>query len=267
EDLVRERYEEFGYVLTRIGKPPKRAIPFCTEEPFDKITGNLIAPNGSEGQKIEFLGNGQQVVVAGIHPDTKQPYRWHGGEPGKIKREDLPYIRETGPAGVEVVRLLVDDLVALLIRDYGYKHAPGRPGEEGSTNDAPADIPADTMRVIREGVADDKLQASAFRNVLTVLKRLGLLTGHINDLFDKYPDGMARGYSRLQVERAYDKIGFPPPPLVFINMSNWDNEPVPDQEWTVLNRIPRQQCILFSGEGAAGSTPPFGSACAWSRLA
>jgi len=46
----------------------------------------------------------------------------------------------------------------------------------------------------------------------------------------------------------------PPPPLPFINMSNWDNEPVPEQEWTVLNRIPRGQCVLFSGEGAAGKS-------------
>ena len=37
EELVRERYEERGYVPVRIGKPPKRAIPFRTDEPFTKI--------------------------------------------------------------------------------------------------------------------------------------------------------------------------------------------------------------------------------------
>jgi RecA-family ATPase len=46
----------------------------------------------------------------------------------------------------------------------------------------------------------------------------------------------------------------PLPPLPFIDMSNWDNEPVPQQEWSVLNRIPRQQCVLFSGEGGAGKS-------------
>jgi hypothetical protein len=44
------------------------------------------------------------------------------------------------------------------------------------------------------------------------------------------------------------------PPLPFINMSNWDNEPVPEQDWVVLNRIPRRQCVLFSGEGSAGKS-------------
>jgi RecA-family ATPase len=39
-----------------------------------------------------------------------------------------------------------------------------------------------------------------------------------------------------------------------IDMSKWDNEPVPEQDWVVLNRIPRRQCVLFSGEGAAGKS-------------
>jgi RecA-family ATPase len=43
-------------------------------------------------------------------------------------------------------------------------------------------------------------------------------------------------------------------PLPFIDISNWDNEPVPQQEWIVLNRIPRRQAVLFSGEGAVGKS-------------
>ena len=69
---MRERYEEAGYVLTRIGRPPKRAFLFRTEEPFKKITVNFLARNGGETEKLEFLGDGQQVVVVGIHPDTVQ---------------------------------------------------------------------------------------------------------------------------------------------------------------------------------------------------
>ena len=109
EDLVRERFEEHGAVLVRIGKPPKRAILFRTTAPFSKILANVTAPNGA-AEKIEFLGDGQQLVVAGIHPDTKQPYRWHGGEPGQIRRDELPLIT------ADEARALVEDLVELLVR-------------------------------------------------------------------------------------------------------------------------------------------------------
>ena len=42
EEMVRERFEEPGHVLVRIGRPPKRAFPFRTDEPFSKILINLV---------------------------------------------------------------------------------------------------------------------------------------------------------------------------------------------------------------------------------
>jgi Family of unknown function (DUF5906)/Bifunctional DNA primase/polymerase, N-terminal len=132
EDYVREHYEERGHILTRIGRLPKRAIPFRTEEPFSKIVVNVVAPNGS-AEKLEFLADGQQVVVAGIHPETKQPYRWHGGEPGQIAREDLPYIRE------EEARELVAAALEILVRDFGYTRAPERPRKKRKHNGGDSD--------------------------------------------------------------------------------------------------------------------------------
>jgi hypothetical protein len=129
EDYVRERYEEGGHILVRIGKPPKRAILFRTIEPFSKIVANVVAPTGS-AEKVELLADGQQVVVAGIHPDTKRPYTWHGGEPGQIANGELPYIRE------EEARALVDDIVDLLVRDFNYTRAPERPKKQRKDNGA-----------------------------------------------------------------------------------------------------------------------------------
>jgi RecA-family ATPase len=122
-------------------------------------------------------------------------------------------------------------------------------------------IPADTMQVIRDAVAQG--QHIAFWNVMLVLKRRGFSVDRIIALLEKYPDGLAkkyRGRLRDEVERAYRKIKDDEAPddeikpLPFIDMSSWDNEPVPEQDWVVLNRIPRQQCVLFSGEGAAGKS-------------
>jgi hypothetical protein len=96
EDLAREQFAEHGCFLVRIGKPPKRALLFRTDEPFKKITRSFSYPNCDPKYppRIEILANGQQIVVFGTHPETKRAYSWHGGKPGKIKREDLPYIRE-----------------------------------------------------------------------------------------------------------------------------------------------------------------------------
>jgi Bifunctional DNA primase/polymerase, N-terminal len=95
EELARERFEERGYFLVRIGHAPKRAILFRTDTPFKKLTLALVAPDGDTGQKIEILGDGQQLVVAGVHPDTGRPYSWHGGQPWDIPVDELPYISET----------------------------------------------------------------------------------------------------------------------------------------------------------------------------
>ena len=126
EELVRERFEERGYILPRIGKPPKRAIPFRTADPFAKITANLIAADGSTGEKIEFMCDGQQIVVAGIHPGTGKPYNWPLGDLTDIARDDLPEI-----SAVEAQQL-VDDIVELLCRDFGYTRASARPARKGN---------------------------------------------------------------------------------------------------------------------------------------
>jgi RecA-family ATPase len=50
------------------------------------------------------------------------------------------------------------------------------------------------------------------------------------------------------------KAAEPPPPLPFLDMSNWDNEALPEREWAVSDRIPLRQTALLSGEGGAGKS-------------
>jgi hypothetical protein len=117
ENICRDRFEEHGNILVRFGKAPKRAILLRTDEPFSKLSRIFTAPDGSE-QKIEILANGQQVVLFGTHPETKRDYSWHGGEPGEIKREDLPYIRE------DDARAFLDEAATLLIKEFNFTEAP-----------------------------------------------------------------------------------------------------------------------------------------------
>jgi putative DNA primase/helicase len=150
EDLVRRRFEERGTILVRIGLPPKRAILFCTDTPFAKILVNLVAANGSaeKPEKLEFLGDGQQLAAFGIHPDTGQPYRWHGGEPGQVQREDLPLITD------DEARALVAELVELLVRDFGYSRPTKRKRRSGAQTDGGSTTDwADLVSNIRDGQA------------------------------------------------------------------------------------------------------------------
>jgi hypothetical protein len=146
EELIRERCGERGRILVRFGRAPKRAVLFRTNTPFRKVLARLIAPSGDDKQQLEFLGDGQQLVARGIHPDTGRPYRWHGGRPGDVHRDELPEVCEAE------AQALVDDAVALLACDYGYSASEalakrtGRPRVDWHTR---------ALDVVREGSRND----------------------------------------------------------------------------------------------------------------
>jgi RecA-family ATPase len=43
-------------------------------------------------------------------------------------------------------------------------------------------------------------------------------------------------------------------PLTFVDVGVWQDQPVPPQEWVVLNRIPAENVTLLAGDGATGKT-------------
>jgi RecA-family ATPase len=54
---------------------------------------------------------------------------------------------------------------------------------------------------------------------------------------------------------APDQAETPPlPPLAWLDMSQWDQEPVPEREWAIRDRVPLKQAGLFSGEGGTGKS-------------
>ena len=176
EALTRERFEEKGCILPRFGKAPKRAILFRTDEPFSKIIANLIAPDGTP-QKIEFLANGQQVVVDGIHPETHRPYSWHGAQPGEIEHDQLPYI-----TGGEAQRL-VDDAAQLLVEQFGFKRADSKKKSDGKGHDGDENTgtPADWNALIGNIVAGASLHDSQ-RDLIASLVAKGYNDGDTANL-------------------------------------------------------------------------------------
>ena len=112
EEVVRKSLQERGTTLVRIGLPPKRAIVMRTNLPFKKIIRTLVEPNGTP-HKIEILGDGQQVAVAGNHPDTGAPYTWQGGRsPVNTPRALVPLVKdyEVREILARCVQMLRDEL-------------------------------------------------------------------------------------------------------------------------------------------------------------
>lgn len=77
-----------GMAPERIGRSPKRLLIYRTDEPFRRMRLWIKEPNGTK-QLIEVLGEGQQFVVAGIHPVTGKPYEW---PTGMLDAEDCEFI-------------------------------------------------------------------------------------------------------------------------------------------------------------------------------
>jgi hypothetical protein len=139
ETLVRQLLED-GRILIRIGKAPKRLIPLRTEAPFKKLVLAVTAPNGGKG-KVEFLGDGQQFIVDGVHPETKSNYCWHGADRlADVAARDLPLIRDA-----EHAEEVLNKIGAMLVADHGYTLDAATPEPRGQ-GDAAGRGPEDCHR-------------------------------------------------------------------------------------------------------------------------
>lgn len=106
----------------RIGRAPKRLVLCRTDEPFPKIKREFVAPDGRT-HAVEILGDGQQFVAYGIHPDTKKPYLWGLDDPMSCPAENLPTL--THAMGVKIL----DRLAALLAEKLNWSQKKNQPKE------------------------------------------------------------------------------------------------------------------------------------------
>ena len=85
EDVAKELFGDRGKIPVRFGRLPKRALLFSAATPFPKMSASYEAPSGTT-HKIEILGDGQQIVCFGTHPERRAVHlaRWHA--PGHAAR-------------------------------------------------------------------------------------------------------------------------------------------------------------------------------------
>lgn len=89
---------ENGIWMERIGMEPKTLIVARLDSklPPKKQMSTKYIDFLDREHRIELLGSGQQFVAYGIHPDTKQPYRWVNEElqPTRIEPNQLALLKE-----------------------------------------------------------------------------------------------------------------------------------------------------------------------------
>jgi hypothetical protein len=139
--IIAKAIERLGPTpLTRIGRAPKTLLCYRTAMPIKKLsTPKLFFTDDTEAQ-IEILGEGQQFVAYGIHPDTHKDYHWPDQSPLDIRADDLPLVT------AEALESFVAE-ADQMIRDAGGRTAAEMKAEAKGTaadivaDDKPADMP------------------------------------------------------------------------------------------------------------------------------
>ena len=145
---------DFAYAPYRIGKAPKCLYAFRTTEPRPKRSTGAYLIRGLKCQ-IEVLGERNQFVGFGLHPDTRQPYTWHNGSPAETPLADLPVADW-------------DAIDALLARAEAYFAANGTLMKKAS-------VPANAGAVREAGDHPwSQVNATALANLAAWVEQLGL---------------------------------------------------------------------------------------------
>lgn len=86
----------FGPSPTRVGLPPKQLLVFRASGPGFKTMKTAWLDEEGRKQEVQILGDGQQFIAYGIHPDTELPYSWvKNGDPASVDSSELPVLSET----------------------------------------------------------------------------------------------------------------------------------------------------------------------------
>lgn len=83
-----------GSALVRFGRPGRALLVYRIDG--DEGRKHKVSWLDRSGLKhdVEVLQRGQQFVAFGIHPDTREPYRWESGDPTTVPVSDLSAVSE-----------------------------------------------------------------------------------------------------------------------------------------------------------------------------
>ena len=164
EEATKDWFSDRGEIPVRVGNAPKRAFVFRTSHPFPKFAAHFVDKQGRP-QKIEILCEGQQLIVDGIHPDTKQPYSWFGGSPVDVGHDRLVEVTEAE------MHEYVEYVAAMLGERFGFTRVQDH-GGNGQTHEGGAQGPVDLDAEL-QAMTDGKLVNDVQIRIIPSLLRNG----------------------------------------------------------------------------------------------
>jgi P4 family phage/plasmid primase-like protien len=147
-----------GQAPQRIGRFPKRLLMYRTTEPFGRM--RLWIKHAGKQHLVEMLGQGQQYVIAGIHPATTEPYSWD---------QDLPEPIELTAIDKDMVEAFFTKLEAEIeFLDCQFE----REGSGALATDGPsveqASLRAPSMAALAEAVSSISNDAAGYEEYVTM---------------------------------------------------------------------------------------------------
>jgi hypothetical protein len=152
--------------LKRIGRAPKTLLCYGLADPINKLsTPDLLFPDDADDAKptkVEIMGDGQQVVAFGIHPETNAEYHWPEQSPLDTHADDLPLVT------AEALAAFIAE-AEQMIRAAGGQTKAERKAERMADIDSPPLVPvAETKSVDigrdKIGQMVDAIKTNAVRN-------------------------------------------------------------------------------------------------------
>ena len=119
-ELLTWLHTTYGAAPVRFGNKPKALVLYRAASPAQTKKQTAVYKRGQLKGKVEVLAKGQQFVAYAIHPDTKQPYEWRGGDPLTVSVDKLPML--TGEQVSEIIAHC-----AALLAQWGEGPAPALP--------------------------------------------------------------------------------------------------------------------------------------------
>ena len=120
KDLLAWLLTTYGVAPVRFGNKPKGLVLYKAVEPGMRKRQTPVFKRGELKGKVEVLARGQLFVGYAIHPETRKPYEWRGGDPLTVPAAALPAL--TPEQVVEII-----EHCAARLAQWGTGPAPASP--------------------------------------------------------------------------------------------------------------------------------------------